>query len=87
MDIICTFTPLIIFALIAIFPLSILLMLYGKHIEVDFTRQMIYGWYDGKILISKPFGSRFNSNEILGVKKLVEKQLDEMIEKYKQVNK
>lgn len=61
--------------------------IYGKRINVDLSAQMIYGWYDDNIMISKSFSRDLPNDSILEIKRLLEKELDEMIEKYKQVNK
>lgn len=77
-----------ILKLIATCPLLLMLLclyLNRKRIDVDYSRHMIYGWYDGEILASERFNPSWSIDEIMKKKSLVEKELDIAIKKYKQL--
>ena len=59
----------------------------GKRIEIDFSRNVVYGWYYDEILASKSFSYNYTSEEVLKAKELVKIELDRKIKIYKEINK
>ena len=59
----------------------------GKRIEIDFSRNAVYGWYYGEILASKNFRYNYTAEEVLKAKELVKIELNRKIKIYKEINK
>ncbi len=83
---------LMIIVLIAIIITSFLVYKFfgdtiGKRIEIDMARNVVYGWYYGKILASKTFSYNYTAEEVLKAKELVKTELDRKIKIYKEINK
>jgi len=59
----------------------------GKRIEIDMSRNVVYGWYYGEILASKRFRYNYTAEEVLKAKELVKIELDKNIKIYKEIHK
>lgn len=59
----------------------------GRHVEIEWERKQIFGWYKGNILASGEFRYNATVEEIRRVKQQVSKELDEKIKVYKEVYK
>jgi hypothetical protein len=59
----------------------------GKRIEIDFSRNVVYGWYYDKILTSERFRYDYTAEEVLKAKELVKTELDRKIKIYKEIHK
>ncbi len=59
----------------------------GKRIEIDFSRNVVYGRYYNKILASKTFSYNYTSEEVLKAKELVKIELNRKIKIYKEIHK
>jgi hypothetical protein len=59
----------------------------GKRIEIDMSRNVVYGWYYGEILASKRFRYNYTAEEVLKAKELVKIELNRKIKIYKEIHK
>lgn len=80
---------MIIFILVAIvialIPILLIRWIFAKRIEVNYTKEKIYGHYNGEILYSVYFSRHQSADEINNLKQKVETELNKIIEVYKKV--